>query len=80
MKVGSHYLGNGVCEFILWSPLKERVAVHLISPKAELLPMTKQELGYWYLKAENIEPGTLYYYRLEDASDKPDPASHFQPQ
>lgn len=80
MKVGSHYLGNDVCEFILWSPLKEKVTVHLVLPEEKLLPMTKQEQGYWYLKADNIKPGTLYYYRLEDASDKPDPASHFQPQ
>ncbi len=79
MKVGSQYLGNGICEFTLWSPLKEKVAVHLVSPKEELLPMTKQEQGYWYLKAE-IEPGTLYYYQLEDGADRPDPASHFQPQ
>ena len=80
MKVGSHYLGNGVCEFTLWSPLQEEVAVHLISPEEKLLPMEKQDKGYWYLKAENIEPGTQYYYRLKDASDKPDPASGFQPQ
>ncbi|WP_319420600.1 malto-oligosyltrehalose trehalohydrolase [Pleurocapsa sp. FMAR1] len=79
MKVGSQYLGNGVCEFTLWSPLKEKVAVHLVSPEEKLLPMNKQEQGYWYLKAE-IEPGTLYYYQLEDGADRPDPASHFQPQ
>jgi maltooligosyltrehalose trehalohydrolase len=80
MKVGSQYLGNGVCEFILWSPLQDQVAVHLVFPQENLLPMIKQEQGYWYLKAENIEPGTLYYYQLEDVGDKPDPASHFQPQ
>ena len=80
MKVGSQYLGNGVCEFTLWSPLKEKAAVHLVSPKQKLLPMVKQELGYWYVKADNIEPGTLYYYQLEDGQDRPDPASHFQPQ
>lgn len=80
MKVGSQYLGNGVCEFTVWSPLQKKVAVHLISPEEKVLPMTDRERGYWYLKAENIKPGTLYYYRLEDASDKPDPASHFQPQ
>ena len=45
MKVGSQYLGDGVCEFILWSPLKEKVAVHLVSPDKKLLPMTKQEPG-----------------------------------
>ena len=79
MKVGSQYLGNGVCEFVLWSPLKEKAAVHLVSPEDKLLPMTKQDWGYWYVKAD-IEPGTLYYYRLEDGEDRPDPASHFQPQ
>ena len=80
MKVGSQYLGNGVCEFTLWSPLKEKAAVHLVSPEDKLLPMVKQERGYWYVKADNIEPGTLYYYRLEDGEDRPDPASNFQPQ
>jgi maltooligosyltrehalose trehalohydrolase len=80
MKVGSQYLGDGVCEFILWAPLVEKVAVHIVSPEDKLLPMTKQEKGYWYLRAEKIDPGMLYYYRLEDVSDKPDPASNFQPQ
>jgi maltooligosyltrehalose trehalohydrolase len=80
MKVGSQYLGNGVCEFTLWSPLKEKAVVHLVSPQEQLLPMVKQELGYWYVKADNIEPGTLYYYQLDDGQDRPDPASHFQPQ
>ena len=80
MKVGSQYLGDGVCEFILWSPLKEKAAVHLVSPQDKLLQMEKQELGYWYVKADKIEPGTLYYYQLEDGEDRPDPASHFQSQ
>ncbi len=80
MKVGSQYLGNGVCEFTLWSPFRDKVIVHFVSPDEKLLPMIEQEQGYWYLKAENIEPGTLYYYQLEDAEDRPDPASHFQPQ
>ncbi|BAU63997.1 malto-oligosyltrehalose trehalohydrolase [Stanieria sp. NIES-3757] len=80
MKVGSRYLGNGVCEFTLWAPLVEKIAVHLVSPEEKLLPMTKQERGYWHLIAENIYPGTQYYYLLEEASDKPDPASNFQPQ
>jgi maltooligosyltrehalose trehalohydrolase len=46
MKVGSQYLSNGVCEFILWSPLQDQVAVHLVSPQENLLPMIKQEKGY----------------------------------
>ncbi len=80
MKVGSHYFNNGVCEFIFWAPLVEQVAVHIISPQENLLPMVKQKRGYWQLTTEDIYPGTLYYYQLEGGVDKPDPASHFQPQ
>ena len=80
MKVGSHYLGNGVCEFTLWATLVERVAVHIVAPEEKVLPMIQQEQGYWQLRAEQIEPGTLYFYQLEGELDRPDPAAFFQPQ
>ena len=81
MKVGSHYLGNGVCEFTLWATLVEvRVAVHIVAPEAKVLPMIQQEQGYWQLQAEQIEPGTLYFYQLDGEKDLPDPAAFFQPQ
>ncbi|MGV2828573.1 malto-oligosyltrehalose trehalohydrolase [Myxosarcina sp. GI1(2024)] len=80
MKIGSRYLGNGVSEFTLWAPLAKQIAVKIVAPQEKLLPMVELERGYWQVKAEGIEPGTLYYYQLEDGTTRPDPAAHFQPQ
>jgi maltooligosyltrehalose trehalohydrolase len=42
--------------------------------------MTPLQRGYHKLEAEDIEPGTLYLYRLDSGLERPDPASRFQPQ
>jgi maltooligosyltrehalose trehalohydrolase len=79
MKIGSNYLGNGRCEFTVWAPAYEEVAVQLVCPTQRLLPMQKDEWGYFKVLAEDIEPGTLYFYKLGGETDRPDPASHSQP-
>lgn len=80
MKIGSNYLGNGVCEFTVWAPMLKEVAVHIMTPEERYIPMEKGERGFWKATGEDIYPGTLYFYKLEDVADRPDPASHFQPQ
>ena len=79
MKIGSNYLGNGRCEFTVWAPTRDEVAVQIVSPSPRLLPMQKDEWGYFKVLAEDIEPGTLYFYKLSGELDRPDPASHSQP-
>jgi maltooligosyltrehalose trehalohydrolase len=79
MKIGSNYVGNGRCEFTVWAPTQENVAVQIVSPTHRLLPMQKDKWGYFKTLAEDIEPGTLYFYKLEGKEDRPDPASHSQP-
>ncbi len=78
MKIGSNYLGNGRCEFTVWSPAYEEVTLQIVSPSQRQLPMQKDEWGYFKVVAEDIEPGTLYFYKLGEV-DRPDPASHSQP-
>lgn len=78
MKVGSDYQGSGRCEFTVWSPIQEDVSVQIVSPEKRLIPMEKDKQGYWKVTAKDIEPGTLYFYKLGD-TDRPDPASHSQP-
>ncbi|MBD2778602.1 malto-oligosyltrehalose trehalohydrolase [Iningainema tapete] len=80
MKIGAHYLGDGRCEFTVWAPEKEAVAVHVVSPQERKLPMEHLEDGYWQVTATDIHPGTLYYYQLSSGETRPDPASHFQPE
>jgi len=80
MKIGAQYLGNGRCEFILWAPFLKSVSVKIVSPMERIIPMGKDESGYWKIKVDDVFHGTLYLYRLENEKDRPDPASQFQPE
>lgn len=78
MKIGANYIGDGICEFTVWSPDLETVALEIVSPHQRLLPM-QREGGYWQLTARDIDPGTQYFYQLNQIESRPDPASQFQP-
>ena len=78
MKIGSDYLGNDRCEFTVWAPAHDEVAVQIVSPENRLISMQKDEQGYFKVVAEGIEPGTLYFYKIA-GDDRPDPASQYQP-
>jgi maltooligosyltrehalose trehalohydrolase len=80
VKIGANYLGNNQCEFTVWAPTLNQVAVQLASPDKRLLPMQKSDEGYWQTTATDIPPGTLYTYQLESKNNWPDPASKYQPQ
>lgn len=81
MRIGARYLGYGRCEFTVWAPFLKKVEIKIIFlPQKITLPMEKDEKGYWSTVVDNVLPGTLYLYRLENERERPDPASHFQPQ
>ena len=79
MKIGAEYLGNGRCRFTAWAPLLNSVDLTIVSPREEIIPMAKDDFGYWRVTVDALPPGTLYFYQLEKADDRPDPASGFQP-
>ncbi|MGB5062562.1 MAG: malto-oligosyltrehalose trehalohydrolase, partial [Candidatus Competibacter sp.] len=78
--LGSHYLGERQCAFTLWAPLLKQAAVHLVASEDRLVPMTRDERGYWHATVTGIEPGALYFYQWDGETDRPDPVSHSQPQ
>jgi maltooligosyltrehalose trehalohydrolase len=80
VSLGAIYLGGGHCRFLVWAPLAVRVEVRLVSPGESLLPLQKDERGYFSGVIADVEPGCLYFYRLNGEQDFPDPASRFQPQ
>ncbi|MCB1769211.1 MAG: malto-oligosyltrehalose trehalohydrolase [Candidatus Competibacteraceae bacterium] len=80
MKLGAYYVGDHQCAFTLWAPLLKQAAVHLVAPEDRLIPMTRDERGYWHATVTGLEPGALYFYRWDGETDRPDPASHNQPQ
>src|SRR5690554_2327226 len=71
---------KGSCIFRVWAPEKEKMFLHLVYPVEETLEMKKAEGGYFALEVEGAGHGTRYYYRPENESNLPDPASHFQPE
>ncbi|WP_017720822.1 malto-oligosyltrehalose trehalohydrolase [Kamptonema formosum] len=79
MKIGANYQGEGRCEFTVWAPFRREVAVRVVSPDKRPIPMQRDEGGYWKATAEGIDPGTLYFYKLDGEANRPDPASHSQP-
>ena len=85
MRVGASYR-NG-CEFTVWAPLLEKVSVEIVNSRGEataLLPMSKDDRGYWQAESSGLRAGTLYKYQIADGSGGeeswPDPASRYQPQ
>src|SRR5512142_542253 len=80
MQVGALYKGEGKCEFKLWAPLPGKVALHLVRPRDEVLPMVRDEYGYWCVEAGQVTPGSRYLFRLDDHRELPDPASRSQPE
>lgn len=79
MQIGANYLGKRRCEFVVWAPRVSDIAVKINAPDVRILPMTKLARGYWHLLAEEIMPGTDYFYQLDNVIERPDPASSSQP-
>ena len=79
MEIGAKYLRNGECEFSVWAPLLQDVALKILSPEEQLVAMTKDNRGYWHARVENVNPAATYLYVLAGEKERPDPASSFQP-
>ena len=54
--------------------------MHIVTPKELVIPLEKDGDGYHQTIVDGIEPGSQYFYRLDDQKERPDPASRFQPQ
>lgn len=80
MKIGANYTGNGICEFVVWAPFRKRMDLKPIFPEEKIIPMKKDSMGYWRTVMTNVPNGLRYYYRIDDERERPDPASHFQPE
>ena len=77
-KIGAVYKGEEKTEFCVWAPFAKSLEVVLENAK-EPLALTKDEAGYWS-RFENVSPGTLYKFRIDEKEEFPDPASLSQPQ
>jgi maltooligosyltrehalose trehalohydrolase len=71
--------GKGRCRFRVWAPGVKKVEVRFSSPRDFIAPL-QEEGGYHQAVLEGVNPGSLYFFRLDGEKERPDPASRFQPQ
>ncbi|MBI1255839.1 MAG: malto-oligosyltrehalose trehalohydrolase [Chloroflexi bacterium] len=80
--LGAILLDDNQCEFRVWSPYAKAVDVHLIgASKADdrYVSMARVENDLFRAVIENVMPGQLYRYRIDDKNEYPDPVSRSQP-
>jgi maltooligosyltrehalose trehalohydrolase len=78
--IGANYFTNGKCEFSVWAPFLKKVELKMVLPEQKTVLMEKDDKGYWTAALDDTYPEIRYVYRLEGERERPDPASHFQPQ
>ncbi|MBU1124456.1 MAG: malto-oligosyltrehalose trehalohydrolase, partial [Candidatus Omnitrophica bacterium] len=80
MRIGAFYShAEEKCDFTVWAPLLEQVAVSIEGAHACTIPMQKDEYGYWHATLNEIAAQSNYRYELNGHLTRPDPASFFQP-
>jgi maltooligosyltrehalose trehalohydrolase len=77
---GVAYLGDGRARFRIWAPRRRRVQLHLVAPQERTVRLKEAGDGYYEAEIADVFPGALYFYRLDMAVERPDPASRLQPQ
>jgi maltooligosyltrehalose trehalohydrolase len=80
MRIGATCLGKQSAVFTVWAPAAQQVELKIVSPPERIIPLKKNQLGYWKIPVSEVTPETLYFYRIDRQKERPDPASHFQPQ
>src|ERR1700730_11761414 len=79
LPVGAEATTAGV-HFRVWAPSRKRVDVVLDQDSPKIIPLTREDSGYFSGVAEEARPGSRYKYRLDGGDQFPDPASRFQPE
>ncbi|HEX3822106.1 MAG TPA: malto-oligosyltrehalose trehalohydrolase [Candidatus Sulfotelmatobacter sp.] len=78
-RLGANRLSDGKWEFLVWAPNVRSVCLQLCGQELPI-PMEAASYAYYRTTVEELEPGTEYFYRLDDGRKLPDPTSRFQPQ
>src|SRR5688572_28594529 len=78
-RVGALMNNDRSCVFRTWSPSAKEVKLVLNIPE-KIHPMMEEELGYWSVTLNGIEPGIQYFFQIDNRKKLPDPASRWQPQ
>jgi maltooligosyltrehalose trehalohydrolase len=80
LTLGAIPRGDGRCRFRVWAPFARQVELLILAPRERIVPLQTEAKGYHSTLAEDVGPGTRYFYRLDGGKKLPDPASRHQPE
>jgi len=80
IKIGALYSQDNSCEFVLWAPFASSVDVKFVYPEQYIIAMDRDVKGYWRKTVNGISPGCRYFYLVDGTTQRPDPASAYQPE
>jgi maltooligosyltrehalose trehalohydrolase len=79
-KLGAVWSPDGTCKFLLWAPRAKKVDVRIEDARGtQTISLDALERGYFFGVAKDVNVGALYQYVLDGKTERPDPASEFQP-
>lgn len=79
-KLGATFLADGCVRFVVWAPRSQRLSVKIFAEGGDRIePLDSYANGYFVGTLAGVEAGARYLYRLDDGSERPDPASRCQP-
>jgi maltooligosyltrehalose trehalohydrolase len=74
--IGINFNANNEAEVKVWSPLANAVGIKV---NGDVLPLQKDEFGFWETRTDKIAPGDMYKVLINEEKELPDPASLSQP-
>ena len=77
--LGAAWLPDGSLHFRVWAPGRQRVDLHQQEPVDILIPMEATGDGYFEAVIDEPVGEIRYTYSLDGETDRPDPASRYQP-
>jgi maltooligosyltrehalose trehalohydrolase len=76
---GARFISENTCEFVVWAPFANSVQLIITEPSPKILSLCEESSSYWRIKIEDCMAGVRYFYKIDDRSPLPDPASLSQP-
>ncbi len=78
VQVGTQKIKEGQYEFVVWAPFANNIAIKPENGLQTVSLNRDDEKGYWRGML-NINTGDQYFIVINDKTERPDPASFFQP-
>lgn len=79
LHIGATLVHEQTVHFKVWAPHTKEVAVKITAPAEKTMPLQSDGAGYFEGRLEGVGAHARYFYVLDGAKARPDPASRFQP-